>query len=247
MQKFKLAVAVVSATLTTHAIAATAPEPLDLRQTYSGVSSVDVAHIATYNSYANGPGISNSFAISAGAFSFDDPFLKSSANPPLLTAFFGVSPDVPGTTAVDDGGPHLVLGVGSAFAAGLVSGGQDFSQIFTGYTEGSLINDLVLLDTSNLDETDPGYAAQQQTKNAAYSELFSFGGDLNNRLGTTPAFGGPLSLLSFSSATPVGSAVATYKLLSSDVPEPASWAMMIAGFSAIGAAMRRRKVAVRCA
>ena len=31
------------------------------------------------------------------------------------------------------------------------------------------------------------------------------------------------------------------------VPEPASWAMMIAGFGAVGCAMRRRKVAVRFA
>jgi hypothetical protein len=34
---------------------------------------------------------------------------------------------------------------------------------------------------------------------------------------------------------------------SSDVPEPASWAMMIGGFGLVGAAMRRRRVAVRFA
>jgi hypothetical protein len=32
-----------------------------------------------------------------------------------------------------------------------------------------------------------------------------------------------------------------FALLGSDVPEPASWAMMIAGFGLTGAAMRRRR------
>lgn len=48
-------------------------EPLDLRQNYSGASTVPVYDIATYNSYANGPGVTNSFSIAAGAFSFDTP------------------------------------------------------------------------------------------------------------------------------------------------------------------------------
>ena len=44
-------------------------------------------------------------------------------------------------------------------------------------------------------------------------------------------------------------ATITYNFETRDgpVPEPASWAMMLAGFGAIGAAMRRRQVAVRFA
>ena len=224
-------------------------EPLDLRQSYSGVSAVDVGYIATYNQYLRGNGISNSYSLSAGAFTFDDPFLKSSANPPLRTFFMGVSTSEPvvsarAAVAAVAQTQHLVLALGSAFAAGLVSGGQDFATIFTGYDESSLINDLVLIGTGDLDEANDGYAAQMQAKNAAYSELFSFGSEVDGRLGTTFAFGGPLTLLSFSTPTVVGNGVAAITVLSSDVPEPASWAMMVAGFGLAGAALRKRRIKV---
>lgn len=41
---------------------------------------------------------------------------------------------------------------------------------------------------------------------------------------------------------PAGSATVTITNVESPVPEPATWAMMIAGFGAVGSAMRRRSV-----
>lgn len=41
-----------------------------------------------------------------------------------------------------------------------------------------------------------------------------------------------------------GNANRNYAFVVSDIPEPASWAMMIAGFGLVGGAMRRRQVAL---
>ncbi len=225
-------------------------EPLDITQNYSGTSTVPVFDIATYNSYANGSGITNSFSIDAGAFSFDDPFLKSSANPPLLTYFLGVASysgvvtssalssvaDAvsPNTVALPQ---HLVLAVSSAYAAGLISGGQDFSTIFPTYDENSLITDLHTIGSNSGNSTD-------DARNAAIGELFNFDATVQSRDGLTSALGGPLSLLSFSNATLVGQGVASLVPLGGmtpAVPEPASWVMMIVGLGIVGYAMRRRR------
>jgi hypothetical protein len=205
-------------------------EPLDLKQSYSGNSDVGVSHILTYNTYANGAGATNSFAFGPGDFYFEDPFLKSSANPPLLTYFLGVSTD-------DTSADHLILALNSGYAAGLVSGGQDFSQIFPTYNESSLINDLVLIDTQQ-DAGSPGAAAQD----AARNEIGNFSYDLVNRNALTPAFGGPFTLLSFSAPTAVGSGVSTVQdvPLSTPVPEPGAFGMMIAGLTFVAWALYRR-------
>ncbi len=243
------------AALATVAAPATAwaqSQPLDIQQNYSGSSTVAVSDIATYNSYANGPGLTNSFAIGVGAFSFDDPFLKSSANPPLLTYFLGVasyydtaaSAALEATTSVSSPDlvalpQHLVLAVSSAYAAGLVSGGEDFSTIFPTYDENSLINDLHTIGSNTDNSTDAD-------RNAAYGELFNFGATVQSLNGLTPALGGPLTLLSFSSGSVVGQATSTLVPLGGPpigaaVPEIGTWAMMIFGMGIVGLAMRRRR------
>jgi hypothetical protein len=225
---------VLAAVLACTAGAAHASEPLDLQETYSGISSVDVNHIESMNIYGDGSlGTTNSFAISAGTFNFADYFLKSSANPPIDTFFMGVSTD-------HASAEHLVLAVGSAYAAGLVSGGEDFSEIFPNYSETSLISDLTLIDGFNPQQGDPGY----DTVQTARSELVDFGFDLSGRGGFTPALGGPLTLLSFSSATVVGSGSADLINVGTPAPEPASWALMIAGFGVVGASLRRRSAKI---
>lgn len=131
---------------------------------------------------------------------------------------------------------HLVLAVSSAYAAGLISGGQDFSTIFPAYDENSLINDLHTIGSNSENST-------LDAKNAAYGELFGFGATLQGRNGLTPAFGGPLSLLSFSTATLVGQGASNLIPLGGAapaVPEPATWAMMLAGLGLVGRRLRRR-------
>lgn len=228
-------------------------QPLDIQQNYSGTTAVPVYDIELYNTYANGPGTSNSYSINAGVFSLNDPFLKSSANPPLLTYFLGVASYANAVTssvinlgdstlspAVVALPQHLVLAVSSAYAAGLVSGGQDFSAIFPAFDENSLINDLHTIGSNSSSSTD----AQ---RNAAQSELFSFDTTIQSRGGLTPALGGPLTLLSFSGGTVVGQGTAALIPLGGGTPiagaapEVGTWAMMIVGLGAAGIALRRRR------
>ena len=132
--------------------------------------------------------------------------------------YMGVS-----TVAAQD---HLVLALNEAFSTSLI--GREFSAVFNGFSETQIIADLFGQFDQSL-TLDQRIAAGDRIQ-AFQNELFS----LNAGFGLTDRF----SLTSFSVGTPAGTGFAS--LTPSAAPEPATWAMTIAGFLMIGSALRRR-------
>jgi len=67
--------------------------------------------------------------------------------------------------------------------------------------------------------------------------------DINN--GPSTAFGGVGSFDSLKDVAGPGSGSSAFQILTSDAPEPASWAMMLSGFGLVGGTLRtRRRTAV---
>jgi hypothetical protein len=212
-----------------------------LQQSYAYTSPYDLHHGLSYNTYANGAGTTNSYNLDAPGGVLTDPFLKDPFNPPLLTYFLGTSNlfDQVQTENGQDG--HLLIAFNDTFASSLLSGGEDFSVTFDGFNESGLIAALTLLDTADLAMDDAGYAAQMQAKEDAGALIGGFTGKVQTLGGLTAANGGTFTLVSFSTPGLAGTGTALLTPVPGAVPEPASWAMMIAGFGMVGAAMRTRR------
>ncbi len=216
-------------------------------QNYQVNTDFDVRHIALYQATAPnglGGGLTNSFNVSAPGTTITDPFLKFA--PITATYFLGVS-DLVGQISFsnDDEQPperHLILALNEAFAASTISSELDFSALFSGFNELSLIDALVLLDTPDLEEGNPGRDDQLAAKDAAYSLLFGFSDSVVLAGG---AFGSidTYSMVSFSTASSFGSPGISFTTNgpTGPVPEPTTWALMILGFGSAGAMLRRRR------
>lgn len=61
---------------------------------------------------------------------------------------------------------------------------------------------------------------------------------------TTGVFGGPIAVVGYGEQAMQAAFDANSWSIAAAVPEPASWALMIAGFGLTGAALRRRRIAV---
>lgn len=209
-------------------------------QNYEVNTDFSTYSMALYQQTANGSGITNSFSVSAPGEVITDPFLK--LQPITATYFLGVSNLGVEPTFENDSEiqppKHLILALDDAFALSAI--GNELSVLFANYTETSLIDALVLIDTANLADGDPGLAAQLAAKDAAYTLLFSFSGDLVNQggaFGSTDTF----SMVSFSQGTAFGTSGSRSFTTEGPVPEPATWALMIMGFGSAGAMLRRRR------
>jgi len=138
---------------------------------------------------------------------------------PAETFLLGVTSNLPGDAP---GQQHLVLFTNDAFATSAQS--IAFGTLFPNTNELTLINDLETTDTSG---------------------IFNFaGGDAstgpNGSIFFTP--GDDFTVIAFSGGQTIGTGTSAFE---GGVPEPASWAMMLMGFCALGAALRsRRKTAV---
>jgi len=236
----------IAASAPVSASAVVTPVEYGLQQSYEVVSPYDLHHGISYNTYGNpeGSGMTNSYNLLAPGGIATDAFTKSSSNPPLLT-YIMFSSNLDDFVAADVEGQdgHLVIGVNDVFATSLLTDGSDFSVLFDGYDESSLIAALTLIDTADLAQDDPGHDAQQQAKQDAYDLLFNFSATLTTDGALTNADGGSMTLVSFSTPAPAGTATSTLNrvALTSDTPEPATWLLMVGGFGAIGFAMRRRQ------
>ena len=211
-------------------------------QNYQVNTDFDIYSIAIYQGTSPtgiGGGLTNSFNVGAPGDLMTDPFLK--LNDITATYFLGVS-DLGGEVSFENDSEippqkHLILALNNAFAFGAI--GQEFSAIFTDYTETSLIDALILLDTADLAEDDPGRAAQLAAKDNAYSLLFGFSDVVVSQGG---AFGSvdTYSMVSFSTGASFGSQGNSF-ITPGPVPEPTTWALMILGFGSAGAMLRRRR------
>jgi hypothetical protein len=211
-------------------------------QNYQVNTDFDIYSIALYQGTSPtgvSGGLTNSFNIGPPGGVITDPFLK--LNDITATYFLGVS-NLGGEVTFENDSEtlpqkHLILALNNNFALGAI--GQDFSALFTNYTETSLIDALVLLGTANLPDGDPGLQAQLDAKDAAYNLLFSFSDVVVSQGG---AFGSVdnYSMVSFSTGASFGAQGNSF-ITPGPIPEPTTWALMILGFGSAGAMLRRRR------
>lgn len=218
-----LAAAAISATVALTGVFSAAPaQALSYYQNYLVQPAYDIRSIVLLQYTAGGGGSTNSFDAFAPSTFITDPFLKTEAI--TDTYFLGVSNYGPEESEPTD---HLVLALDDTFAAGLL--GFDFTELFPAFNEVDLIAALDLLaspDTEdNLDD-----------KELAFDLIGNFSDQVRSNGGT---FGSvdTFSLVGFSTATALGAGESSI----TPVPEPASWALMIAGFGGAGAMLRRRR------
>lgn len=192
---------------------------------YQFDQAFEVTAIAKYNSTSCGSGISNSDTAPAGPSLLTDIFAR---NEPVTRALlFGIATDLPGDP---QGQQHLVLFTNDLFA--LRARNIAFGTLFPSSNEAALIAALTSLASGDGSGDDYGLLAGF-AENAA---LTGPNGDAGFGLGdnfTAVAFSdGQIIGTGLFFGTPVGG-----------VPEPATWALLILGFGATGAAMRRRSAA----
>ncbi|WP_296598538.1 PEPxxWA-CTERM sorting domain-containing protein [Phenylobacterium sp.] len=204
------------------AFSAASAQAATFYQNYLVNPTYDLRSIVLLQYTANGGGSTNSFDAFAPSTMITDPFLKTEDL--ADTYFLGVS-----AYGAEDSEPtdHLVLALDDTFASGLL--GFDFSELFPGFEEVDLISALDLLAS-------PDTADNLDDKELAFDLIGSFSDQVRTNGGT---FGSvdTFSLVGFSTATAVGSGESSITL----VPEPATWALMIAGFGGAGAMLRRRR------
>ncbi len=178
------------------------------------------------------------FSAPVGSSTITDPFLLT--NPIDATFLLGVTHDLPGDAP---GQQHLVVFTNNAWAASAQF--IAFGTLFLNTLEDRLITDI----TTNLDSAAVGDVVFQQ----ALDDLYAFaGGDSISGPNGNIAFGAndSFTAVAFSSGRIIGTGITSAVPAGggSTVPEPASWALLIAGFGLTGAvARRRRPMALRAA
>jgi hypothetical protein len=175
-------------------------------------------------------GITNSFFASPGPSLITDPFTKT--NRIESTFMLGVATDI---NDGEDGQDHLVIFGNTNWA----SGAQNiaFGTLFPQVLEANVIGALLAIGGAT---TDP------DELNAAVTTLFDFYDYQFGAPGGSVAFamGDAFSIVAFSDGRLIGDGISFATPVGPAVPEPASWAMLIAGFGLVGAAQRRRLAAV---
>jgi len=213
-------VAAAAAMALAGAFSAAPAHALSFYQNYFVEPTYDIHSIMLLQYTVGGGGSTNSFEAFTPSTMITDPFLKTEAI--TDTYFLGVS----NFDSEMEGDEHLVLALDDAFAAGLL--GFDFADLFPTFDESDLIAALNLLATPDNDN-----AAE---KDAAYDLIGNFSNQVRTNGGT---FGSvdTFSLVGFSTASAVGSGESSITV----VPEPATWALLVAGFGGAGALLRRRR------
>lgn len=199
---------------------------------YSFDMDYDVTGIAKYNEFLPdcGNGISNSDTAPVGHSVVTDIFAKH--DPVGRSLLLGLTQNLPGDA---EGQQHLVLFTNNAFAASATN--IAFGTLFPTTLEASLIAALNSLNSGTGSESD-------------YALLFDFSSNAAQNGPNGDAaflFGSDFTAIAFSTGQIIGTGTSYYSVppITDPVPEPATWAMMIIGFGAVGGAMRRRTAAVR--
>lgn len=242
--KFLASTLLAAAALCLHP-AARADDPQDIQLSYTvqmNASLPEIADIVTFNNYVNGGGAWWAASVPADTTSYTitDPFLKSSANAPTQALMIGLVQDLPGDAP---GQEHIVLMMDSAAAA--AANHLAWGTLFRNTLEDQLIADLKLA-TSGQDwpVIQPGLDGLYAFVNGdavdgilvppgqPLSAWFSLG---SVAPGSTTTTG--FTVMAFSDGQVLGTGTAS---VVSTVPEPATWAFMLAGLAACGTLVRRR-------
>jgi hypothetical protein len=228
--------------------AARADDPLDIQLTYDvhlSQALPAISDIVTFNSYADGGGAWWSSAVPAGTldYTITDPFLKSSANAPTGAFMVGLVQDLAGDAP---GQKHIVLMMDSAAAQ--AANHIAWGTLFRNTLEDQLIAELELA-TSGQD-----WPVIQPALDALGA--FANGDAMNGILvppgqpisawfalaavspGTTTTSG--FTVMAFSDGQILGEGSASVISVPSPVPEPGSWALMLAGL-AVGLHLVKRR------
>lgn len=200
---------------------------------YSFNMTYGVTAIAKYNEYLPecGSGIANSDTAPVGTSTLTDIFAKR--DPVGRTLLMGITTDLPGDT---EGQQHLVLFANNAWAASA----QDiaFGTLFPTTLEGQLIAALNSLAAGTGNDDD-------------YGLLFDFAGNaaqFGPNGDAAFSFGDSFTAIAFSSGQIIGTGQSFYTTpTTAAVPEPATWMMLLFGFTLIGSVLRRRGASQRAA
>jgi hypothetical protein len=177
-------------------------------------------------------GSTNSFSVSAGGGVLVDPFTKT--NPIDVTFLLGVATDIVLDEFGDPtaSGNHLVIFGNDNWASGATS--IAFGTLFPEVLEANIINALGVLSL--------GRPVEDPLVQGAFNSLFNFyeyqftapGGGIGF------AAGDSFSIIGFTDGKFIGRGQSFVTPITAAIPEPASWAMLIAGFGLVGAVARRR-------
>ncbi|CAN5268116.1 hypothetical protein BH11PSE9_BH11PSE9_09930 [soil metagenome] len=245
--------ALLAASLTAFtAPAAVAAEPQDIHLSYTVDTAYAVSNIITFNQYADGgTGSWWPSSVGQGVNTIADPFAKSSANAPLSALILGLASDLPGDAA---GQTHVVLMMDSAAAA--ASNRIAWGTLFRNTDEDQLAAQIKFVTGTTRDADGTGNAAQWD---ASMDALYTFtGGDAKSGILVPPgeaasawfAFGNVVpgttttsdfTVMAFSDGQQIGTGLASVATSAMPIPEPQTYALMLAGLLVIAQTARRRR------
>jgi hypothetical protein len=227
------------------ALAVVGPDPLDIDLSYSVTTGLDpqanpqnIYDIITFNAYGNGGGSWWPASVPLSGGSIDDPFKKSSANPPTAGLLLGLVDNLAGDVGSQT---HVVLMLDTAGAA--AAKGVAWDTTFSGTDETALItnlrfameNDRNLLDEAGQAQWDASLNAVGTFADTNRSLWFAMAAPLPGQT-TTSNF----TVMAWSDGQELGQGIAS---VTQAVPEPGSAALLLLGLAGVAGWARRRAAA----
>jgi hypothetical protein len=184
----------------------------------------DVSNIIRFNAGGNCSGRGGTlFAAATGnaPYTLDSVYYPDGHD---VLWLMGTAQDLPGDP---EGQKHLVIFGNTGWAASVQ--GIAFGTLFPSALEAGLI--------AALEDAATGSGLQ-----SSYDLIDDFWTTLIPGAGLTFAPGDAFKIVAFSDGQQIGEGFTTYS--AAQVPEPASWALLIAGFGLVGAMARRRRITI---